>query len=304
MTGIVRQPQGAPQSPPPVIPVYGGTPNPQTDLTSVTTSSSASPVDATRSVNASNFSFPVFVGYTYPPVQGPPTFPGETPYGQSIPNPQTLTSDEMMARLEAMAPGSDQIKSLQNALFEASYLGRTQISGHTDDATRSAWANMLQDAHQYNTLHPDSPMTPDQWLAASAMATKQIGGGGAGGVGTSTSTSTSTSVSLTDPITAGVLLNQTLTQALGRGATQAERARFRAALNAYQEANPATTSTTVDRATGMVTRSSVHDRSVSPSAYAEAYAQSGNLGLEANTYKVATDYYAAAAKVLRAGGGF
>jgi hypothetical protein len=68
------------------------------------------------------------------------------------------------------------------------------------------------------------------------------GGGGGGGTG-GTSTSSQTQINLTDPYTARNLINQTLSQSLGRLATSAEMKQFTAALNAAERANPQTSFT-------------------------------------------------------------
>jgi hypothetical protein len=86
----------------------------------------------------------------------------------------------------------------------------------------------------------------DPWNAAKLLQTSDEDGAasGAGGGGDGPKTQTSTSVNLTDPKTAKGLINNAMTQALGRAATEEEIAEFVDALHAQQYANPQTSTST------------------------------------------------------------
>jgi hypothetical protein len=90
------------------------------------------------------------------------------------------------------------------------------------------------------------------------------GGGGGGGGGYSGPV---TQTRLTDPDTAEYIVNQSLTQYLGRAASQKESAAFLKALNRHERANP--TVTTPTGAAGSVATGGSNAQ-----AYAEEYAQS------------------------------
>jgi hypothetical protein len=81
------------------------------------------------------------------------------------------------------------------------------------------------------------------WKAAELMS--QGGGdrryGSSGGAFTGNRSSTSTSVDLTDPATAKAIMNDRLSQALGRAARPEELSQFVQVLNSAERANPTVT---------------------------------------------------------------
>jgi len=115
------------------------------------------------------------------------------------------------------------------------------------------------------------------WQLLNRYATQGGSGGGAGSA-PRTVTSTSTVVDLTEPKTARALVDQVLTERLGRAATEKERKAFLAALNSYERKNPkSTTTTTTTSASGeSVTSSSTSKGGVNPSAFAQDWALQHN----------------------------
>lgn len=102
-----------------------------------------------------------------------------------------------------------------------------------------------------------------------------------GGVDTSGS-GTKPTVTLTDPASANYLLNQTLTSALGREATDGEKRAFLSALNAAQMENPTTTQD--------VGGNSVTSGGVIPQTFADQYVND-KFAKDAGTYQAATRYF-------------
>lgn len=90
------------------------------------------------------------------------------------------------------------------------------------------------------------------------------------------------SVTLTDPASANYLLNQTLSSALGREATDGEKRAFLSALNAAQMENPTTTED--------VGGKSVTSGGVIPQTFADQYVND-KFAKEAGTYQAATRYF-------------
>lgn len=112
------------------------------------------------------------------------------------------------------------------------------------------------------------------------------GGGGGGG------TSRSTQIRLTDPQGARALIDQALTQYLGRTATAKEQKAFLKALNVQEARNP--TVTTVSRGGGGTT--AVTTGGFNPSTFAQEYAQ----GMEGSAeFQAATTYLDAFIQALK-----
>jgi hypothetical protein len=118
------------------------------------------------------------------------------------------------------------------------------------------------------------------------------GGGGGGSGGVSTSHSTSTSLNMTDPDTARGLVDQALSQYIGRKATTQEQQAFMQALKVHEQKNAGTTttdSTTVSDGSGNsnTTSSSTGTGGFNAQQFAQEYA-AGNKG--AAEYQAATTY--------------
>lgn len=114
-----------------------------------------------------------------------------------------------------------------------------------------------------------------------AMRERQATAGGGGGGGSRVSTTTQ--IRLSDPQTAGALLDQALSQALGRAATRKEQRKFMKALNRL-EARNATVTRSVAGAGGT---SVVTTGGFNPSTFAEEYAR----GMEGSAeFQAATTY--------------
>jgi hypothetical protein len=121
---------------------------------------------------------------------------------------------------------------------------------------------------------------------------------------TGTKSRTDRDVKITDPQSARVGLLDYLRDELGRAPSEQESRAFVRALNAAQQANPVSTSTTGTFVGGEQTdSSSVQQGGVDPGAFMTEYVNNDpELSTERNTFMVANDYYAAAMSVLGEGG--
>lgn len=117
--------------------------------------------------------------------------------------------------------------------------------GHAQGLTPSEWLSKVFAANGVTNKNGKNPADglPDPTSNGSRSRGGSSGGGGGGGGAGGTSTSSQTQINLTDPYTARNLINQTLSQSLGRLATSAEMKQFTAALNAAERANPQTSFT-------------------------------------------------------------
>ena len=117
------------------------------------------------------------------------------------------------------------------------------------------------------------------------------GGGGGGGGGISSSMQVATSVNLTDPSSARKLVDDALTNYLGRAATSEEQQAFQKALNMQERQSPTVTqqqSTTRAAGGKAVTTSATETQGgFNPSTFAEEFAR-GQQG--AGEYQAATTY--------------
>lgn len=117
------------------------------------------------------------------------------------------------------------------------------------------------------------------------------GGGGGGGGGISESMQVATSVNLTDPSSARKLVDDALTNYLGRAATPDEQKAFQKALNMQERQSPTVTTqrskTTVSGGKGMTVSSTETEGGFNPSTFAEEFAR-GQQG--SGEYQAATTY--------------
>jgi hypothetical protein len=127
-------------------------------------------------------------------------------------------------------------------------------------------------------------------MAGASGGGRGKGGGGGGGGGPTTTTTTSTSISLTDPGSARALVNKSLTDYLGREASESEQEKFMQALNAAERRNPTVTRQTTrsvpGRGTSTVTQEAETRQGFNPSTFAQEYAQSQEGAAE---YQAATN---------------
>lgn len=111
------------------------------------------------------------------------------------------------------------------------------------------------------------------------------GGGGGYGGGGGTSTAVSTSTTLTNATDAQVILDNALTNYLGRKATKQEQDQFVKALNKKEAKNPTITTQTVTAAGGKTQQQTASAGGFNPSTFADKYAQ----GMEGSAeYQAAT----------------
>jgi hypothetical protein len=153
-------------------------------------------------------------------------------------------------------------QSLVQQLRSAGYLGpRSSSIASVEDA----WRTLLEDgATAYGNM-PYAQADVLTYLSSVAAEgtddSSSSGGGGYGG-----SAGPTASVDLTDPGTAKIILDQALTQYLGRKANEKEIARFTKALRAEQMDNPNTVTLSADGTTA------IRDGGMNPAAFAEDYA--------------------------------
>lgn len=151
-------------------------------------------------------------------------------------------------------------------------------------------ANAKAYANQNVTPVDAFQMIVSDMAQASGGGRGGAGGGGGGGGGPTTTTTTSTSVSLTDPGSARALVNKSLTDYLGREATEQEQEKFLQALNAAERRSPTvtrqTTRTVPGRGTASVTQDVETRQGFNPSTFAQEYAQSQEGAAE---YQAATN---------------
>lgn len=141
-------------------------------------------------------------------------------------------------------------KKVVAALRAAHYLGSNTEA--TVSAVQSAWRGVVADAaSEYAKGNPVTPLTILNMKATGSGdgATGGPSGGGGSGPKTTTQTNTSRSVNLTDRTTAQGILDQALTQYLGRAATPSEVSAFMAALNRSERDHPNVSQNTVTTTT-------------------------------------------------------
>lgn len=191
-----------------------------------------------------------------------------------------------------------ELKKLQQKLYGAGYtkVGKADISGLMNTATRDAYTDLLQDVAE-GQANPGGPsdLTPDEYL-------DQLISSGAGAKARTT-TSSSSRTSITSTTDARATATDAFKKALGRAPSEKQMQAFTSALQAYESAHPSTSSTVSDSSTGAtVSTTETDNQGIDATAAAQNYVHSGALGTEANTYSVATDYYAAALNSLGLGG--
>jgi hypothetical protein len=122
-------------------------------------------------------------------------------------------------------------------------------------------------------------------------------------VGPKTKTTTDKRVDLSSPEDVKALTTQMLSELLGRAPTTEELARYRAAINGYEEANPevTTTTTTLDDQGEAVAQSSKTTGGASEAARAGLVSEPATKGPEYGKYQSATTYFDAMMQMI--GGG-
>ena len=154
--------------------------------------------------------------------------------------------------------------------------------GRWDTSWKSGLWNKAVGAASYALTYGGKRISPLEALDG-VLANETSGSGGAGGKaaaykGPVTTKSTTESVNLTNPTEARTLVNNSLTQYLGREATKQEQDSFLAALNAQEKMNPTVTnqtSTTTPQGKAMnKVESEVQSQGgFNPSTFAQEYAQ-------------------------------
>lgn len=157
------------------------------------------------------------------------------------------------------------------------------------------WSNAAQFAAQVNRDDPNARWSP--WDALDRMwKMYSKNGGGAGGGGSSFS-NVSTQIRLTGKDESDATLDSALASLLGRTATDAEKKKFLASLNAAERANPTVTrsSGTTSASGASSSTSSTTGTSVSAAARAQKFAENDEGFAE---YQIATTYMDAMLEAL------
>lgn len=154
---------------------------------------------------------------------------------------QKQSAQDLINSLYSMKSGD--LKKLQQQLVDAGYLaahdsgGTGLVTGFADKATVTAYELMLEDIYRYQQNPDTKDMTIDDLLKQRAQAYKAGGGG----------TTTKTTITQFSPVQAQGFLQGAYEKYLGRRASQAEVQAFASSLNAYSQANPTTTTQTIDQ---------------------------------------------------------
>ncbi len=199
---------------------------------------------------------------------------------------------------------SEIVTKIQRSMRIAGLIGKETVlaRGMVDNNTQAAWEELLSISNRQGL----------DWQTTLSRLTTDPTSGREFTTPAGTRTSQTTrNVSVTDPMTARTQARQTWQSRLGRAPTSKELSAFEDALNAYEKANPSTTTTdttsvTLDNGTqddeANVENAATTTSMTTPTAdvFADEYTRKGKLGVEANTRTAGTDYFDA---VLRLVGG-
>lgn len=202
-------------------------------------------------------------------------------------------SIEQTRRMYLTSP--EQALSQQRLMAAAGYGSADDVDGLWSQDLAGQYAKAMTDANgQYMSLN-DYLMVKAGYKSARDAA--KAGSRGRGSGGPTTSTSVNKSIRLTSRASAQALLKQTLSAELGREPTSKEVARFVAALNKDERANP-TVSTTTSRTNGSNSSSSTvtKESQIDPGSEAEKYAETVNP-TEAHRYQ-SGNYYDVIARLV------
>lgn len=225
---------------------------------------------------------------------------GANVYGAAAPT--TSTIDAMLQAGNSFT--ADQLKALQSKLWLAGMYSGTGVTsaamipfGHYDEATIQAYGQLLT----LNAQQAQRGMTNSVDDTTSALIQQRVQTGQANPSGAKTSTSTSYDIS--DPNTAKAILDNVLQAFTGRNVPKPqELTGFQAALNAYEQANPST-DTTTSNSDGTQTDTQNAGSSAINAAGKSQLAQDWlmkNEGNQVASHQVATQYYQAALSALDA----
>lgn len=226
-----------------------------------------------------------------------PGFPFKTNVKKKVDVDQLVPISDARYMMETLAPAAKQ------RLYDTAtrYYGGEQWESSWLDNIWERAINVSANSYAYANKRVD-PVTAFEMIVADLEKSGARPGGRGGGVaGPTTTRQVSESVNLTDPGTARTLLKNSLTQYLGRDATDKEQATFMRALNAAEERSPtvteAVTTTTPGKGTSMVRSRTKTRGGFNPSTFAQEYAQ-GQEG--AAEYQAATSLLDTFISTLRA----
>jgi hypothetical protein len=187
--------------------------------------------------------------------------------------------------------GKDNISKVQQELINAGLGNNVSATGLADSNTLAAYSGLLQNALLLQS--GGQKITPDELLTGLAKSAKP-------------KTTTSTAVTLTNRAQAQQALESAFADKLGRRPTDAEVAAFQQAINSYEQANPATTTTTTDASGNSVTSQKTIDPGTGSASfvsdYASNYAQTNPATAGEFHAAQALDFYNLALSTLAGGG--
>lgn len=162
--------------------------------------------------------------------------------GRKVPSPAIPGTATVKTQSEAMLEfyqwSPDQRDKWGDYLVSVGYLPASKA--HDYNSLRTAWNDVIEQGAAFTAA--GKFLTPKDVAKLMARGSDSSGSGSGGYTGTKSATSKS--VDLTDPETAKAMVNDILSNALGRAALPEELATFRQTLNAAEKANPVTTTTT------------------------------------------------------------
>jgi hypothetical protein len=166
------------------------------------------------------------------------------------------------AYLDVMRMSDDDLLALGKRLVDAGLLR----SNWTRDDIEAAWTKLVDKAAQRHQANPNSDLTPEDMIDL-------YGGNGTLSSGPNVSTVVTKDVQISDANTARSLLENMLTDALGRAPTGKEADDFQSALNEAQTKNPAitSTSTSYDAAGNETGRTNTSSGGVDTGAFTQQY---------------------------------
>jgi hypothetical protein len=166
------------------------------------------------------------------------------------------------------------------------------IIGEDEQSDIQALSAVWNDAVDLSIAMSVNGRKVSPWDAVKALAESKSYKAAGGGSFTGTRTSTSTSIDLTDPATAKAIVNDALSQRLGRAATEEELATLRGVLNAAERAAPTvTTSSTTYQDGDAVSQSSTTSGGLTGAGRQQLILDEAMQKPEYGAYQAATTYF-------------
>ncbi len=174
-----------------------------------------------------------------------------------VPGSSDITKTLSEAQLEFYRWSKDDQSEWGDFLLNLGLIEKDEARDY--EVLKNAWMVVLDEATGFTAAGKKlTPWDVARWMSnqnAQNGSKFRLGRGG-GRSFTGTKSRTDTSIDLSDPATAKAIVNNVLSQALGRAANDDELRKFTATLNAAERANPTRTTTTFNIVDDEVTSSS------------------------------------------------